>query len=195
MSALSTLEHVDIYLIDQLLRGAIGVNDTILDAGCGSGRNLRFFVEHGYNITAFDPKKEHIAALKEKYPDYAHQLYTSTIENFEPHSRYDYIICSAVLHFVTDHAHFETMFSRLVDMMATGATLFVRMTTTMGLEQQLPASKDGIYDLPDGTHRYLVTRSQLDELCAKHHISMVGPPKTVLVDQLRSMGIFVFKKN
>ena len=35
---------IDIYLFDQLLRGRIGEGMRVLDAGCGSGRNLVFMM-------------------------------------------------------------------------------------------------------------------------------------------------------
>ena len=36
--------QIDIYLFDQLLRGRIPPGSRILDAGCGSGRNLVYFL-------------------------------------------------------------------------------------------------------------------------------------------------------
>ena len=41
---------IDIYLFDQLLRGRIGRGMRILDAGCGSGRNLVYFLREGYDV-------------------------------------------------------------------------------------------------------------------------------------------------
>jgi SAM-dependent methyltransferase len=35
---------IDIYLFDQLLKGRIGSRDRVLDAGCGSGRNLTYLL-------------------------------------------------------------------------------------------------------------------------------------------------------
>ena len=40
MSLRNELGDIDIYLLDQILRGRIGPGDRVLDAGCGSGRNL-----------------------------------------------------------------------------------------------------------------------------------------------------------
>ena len=38
----------------------------ILDAGCGSGRDARYFLDRGYRITAFDASSE-LAALATEY--------------------------------------------------------------------------------------------------------------------------------
>ena len=39
--------QIDIYLFDQLLKGRISPGMRILDAGCGSGRNLVYFLREG----------------------------------------------------------------------------------------------------------------------------------------------------
>ena len=41
---------IDIYLFDQLLRGRIAPGMRVLDAGCGTGRNLVYLLKHGYEI-------------------------------------------------------------------------------------------------------------------------------------------------
>jgi len=55
---ISTLQeqfgHIDIYLFDQLLKGRISPGMRILDAGCGSGRNLVYFLRQGYEVYAAD---------------------------------------------------------------------------------------------------------------------------------------------
>jgi tellurite methyltransferase len=45
---------IDIYLFDQLLRGRILPGMRILDAGCGSGRNLIYLLREGYEVYAAD---------------------------------------------------------------------------------------------------------------------------------------------
>src|SRR6476469_9983443 len=46
--------EIDIYLFDQLLKGRISPGMRILDAGCGSGRNLVYFLREGYEVYAAD---------------------------------------------------------------------------------------------------------------------------------------------
>jgi SAM-dependent methyltransferase len=46
---------IDIYLFDQLLRGRIAPGLRVLDAGCGSGRNLVYLLRSGYEVFAADP--------------------------------------------------------------------------------------------------------------------------------------------
>ena len=45
---------IDIYLFDQLLKGNIHHGMTVLDAGCGGGRNLVYLLRHGFDVCAVD---------------------------------------------------------------------------------------------------------------------------------------------
>ena len=55
---------IDIYLFDQLLRGRIGPGMRVLDAGCGSGRNLVYFLRSGYEVFATDADAAAISAVR-----------------------------------------------------------------------------------------------------------------------------------
>src|ERR1035441_3080272 len=46
--------QIDIYLFDQLLKGRVAPGMRILDAGCGSGRNIVYFLREGYEVYAVD---------------------------------------------------------------------------------------------------------------------------------------------
>ncbi|SDI83229.1 hypothetical protein ACRQ5D_10115 [Mucilaginibacter sp. P25] len=41
---------IDIYLFDQLLKGRFDDCRTILDAGCGEGRNIAYFLQNGFKV-------------------------------------------------------------------------------------------------------------------------------------------------
>ncbi len=193
MDQIRDLGNVDIYVIDQLLKGTIHADQRILDAGCGSGRNFSYLAKHNFNITGIDPMEEHIRNLQQQFPKYKNQLHASSIEEFQsPHS-FDYIICSAVLHFANDHNHFNQLISGLVSLLDSNGTLFIRMTTDHGLDQSYQ-NKTGVFHLPDGSTRYLITRDQLTHLCKLHNLVLIEPFKTVVVEQLRSMSTIVLKK-
>ena len=52
---------IDVYLFDQLLRGRIVSGMKVLDAGCGSGRNLIFLMRAGFDVWGVDESEEAIA--------------------------------------------------------------------------------------------------------------------------------------
>src|SRR6187397_2121230 len=95
---------IDIYLFDQLLRGRIQPGMRLLDAGCGSGRNLVYFLRSGYEVFATDADAASIGAVRRLAASLAPEL---PQENFrrEPVERMsfedgfaDVVISSAVLH-------------------------------------------------------------------------------------------------
>ena len=192
MSTIRELGNVDIYVLDQLIKGNIHQDQRLLDAGCGSGRNFSYFAKHNYNITGIDPDEEHIGNLHEQFPNLTHKLILSSIENYPSEEKFDYIICNAVLHFSTDHCHFNQMFDRLVSLLNPSGTLFIRMTTSEGMF--ITPNENGISVLPDESTRYLVSREQISNLCDEYELELGSPFKTTLVENWRSMATIIIQK-
>lgn len=55
---------IDIYLFDQLLKGRIVPGMRVLDAGCGAGRNLVYFLRSGYEVFGVDESGPQIAQIR-----------------------------------------------------------------------------------------------------------------------------------
>ena len=53
-SLLDQFGSIDIYLFDQLLKGRIAPGMKLLDAGCGSGRNLVYFLRSNFDVYGVD---------------------------------------------------------------------------------------------------------------------------------------------
>jgi len=107
--------QIDIYLFDQLLKGRISPGMRILDAGCGSGRNLVYFLREGYGVYAVDPDVQAVESVRALARMFAPALPESnfSVEAVE-HMSFndacaDVVICNTVLHFARDDAHFESM--------------------------------------------------------------------------------------
>ena len=45
-----TFGDIDIYLFDQLQKGRFNATRTVVDLGCGGGRNLVYFLRQGYDV-------------------------------------------------------------------------------------------------------------------------------------------------
>ena len=106
---------IDIYLFDQLLRGRIRPGMSLLEAGCGGGRNLVYFLREGYDVSAIDPDPEAIASVRALARRLAPAIPASNFRG-EPVERSsfpdeaaDVVVSSAVLHFARDEAHFRAM--------------------------------------------------------------------------------------
>jgi SAM-dependent methyltransferase len=55
---------IDIYLFDQLLKGRLVPGMRVLDAGCGSGRNLVYFLRNGFEVFGVDQAPEAISEMR-----------------------------------------------------------------------------------------------------------------------------------
>src|SRR5437870_1472976 len=131
---------IDIYLFDQLLRGRIPIGHRILDAGCGAGRNLVYFLRAGYKVlgadadpAAIDSVRRMAAALGSPIaPD---DFRVEPIEAMSfPDGSADAVISSAVLHFARDEAHFWAMLHGTWRMVRPGGMLFCRLASLAGQE-------------------------------------------------------------
>ena len=69
---------------------------SILDFGCGSGRDTRYFLQKGYRVTAMDGSAELCRIAEEKTGIPVKQI---DFNDFEEQDRYDGIwACSSILH-------------------------------------------------------------------------------------------------
>jgi tellurite methyltransferase len=186
--------QIDIYLFDQLLRGDITPGMRVLDAGCGSGRNLIYLLREGYEVFASDQSPaaiEHTRAIAPTLP--AENLRLEPIEAISyPDASFDLVICSAVLHFSRDDAHFDAMLENLWRMLKPSGLLFCRLASTIGMSHQHLTGHR--YLAPDGVERYCVDEAFLMHLTAKLNAQLVDPIKTAVVQNQRCMTTWVIRK-
>ena len=57
--------EIDIYLFDQLLRWRLSPGMRVLDVGCGSGRNLVYLLQSGYEVFGIDVDPVSIQAVRQ----------------------------------------------------------------------------------------------------------------------------------
>lgn len=186
--------NIDIYLFDQLLRGNIHPGMRVLDAGCGPGRNLVYLHREGFEIFASDQSPaaiEHTRALLPTLP--RENLRLEAIENIAyPDATFDLILCSAVLHFSRDDAHFHAMLNNLWRMLKPNGLFFCRLASTIGMpHQHLTGNR---YLAPDGVERFCVDEAMLLHLTAKLNAQLVDPLKTTVVQNRRCMTTWVLRK-
>ncbi|WP_046756197.1 class I SAM-dependent methyltransferase [Kordia jejudonensis] len=189
------LGNTDIYLIDQILKGRYQTNEVILDAGCGSGRNLHYFHESGFTIYAVDSNEEHILNLQNRYPEFSSNFTVESLEKLSfSDNTFDHILCNAVLHFAQSETHFKNMFSELVRVLKKGGSLFIRMTSDIGIEGKSTHLQNGVYFLPDESERFLLTRKLVNEMLSTHQLSLLENIKSTNVHDVRSMTTLVLMK-
>ncbi|WP_234424208.1 bifunctional 2-polyprenyl-6-hydroxyphenol methylase/3-demethylubiquinol 3-O-methyltransferase UbiG [Aquimarina sp. Aq107] len=192
----SELGNIDIYLLDQLLKDRYSSQDKILDAGCGSGRNIHWFYKNKFNIYGVDRDVEQIKYIKSIYPDWDTKFGVSSLETLKYEDDFfDHIICSAVLHFASGTDHFTAMFSELIRVLKPTGTLFIRMTSNIGIKDNISHINEGVYRLGDESDRFLLTPELLTSIMNDHKLSFLEPLKSTNVHDLRSMSTLVLQKN
>lgn len=193
MKELDFIKGVDIYLLDQILKGNLNKESVVLDAGFGSGRNLRFCINQGFDVTAIDQNTEYVQLLREEFPHHTNSIIESSIEDFQDKEGFDFIICNAVLHFAENHEHFDQLFHSLNSLLKEKGILFIRMTSDIGIEDKLTKGNNGVFIIPDESSRYLITRTKIDQLIAAFNLELIEPVKTVNVDGMRCMTTLVLR--
>ena len=191
---------IDIYLFDQLLRRHIAPGMRILDAGCGSGRNLVYLLRAGYDICAVDADARAIASVRDMAARLAPRLPASNFraEPVEamtfPDGCADVVISSAVLHFARDEAHFSRMLHETWRVLAPAGLLFCRLASSIGMADRMRPVGHGRFLLPDGSERYLVDEAMLLRLTREFGGALVDPLKTTIVQDQRCMTTWVVRR-
>ncbi|WP_317047745.1 class I SAM-dependent methyltransferase [Pleomorphovibrio marinus] len=193
---------MDIYLLDQILKGRFSSEIHILDAGCGEGRNTHYFVKNRYSIVGIDkdPAAIQMARVYARSLDPSfdpERFQVCGVENiFYQDEVFDLVISSAVLHFAEDKNHFLQMVSEMVRVLKPGGLLWIRTCTDAdGNFGTFVPLRGGRATLPDGSERFLLTKAMLASLLERFPIAWMEPPKSVLVHGKRAMGVFLFIKH
>lgn len=182
----------DIYIIDQIMKERYLKKDKILDAGCAEGRNLKWFYINDFDISGIDTDEERLLVAKENYPKAAANFTVGTIEDLPyVNDSFNHVICSAVLHFAKDEAHFLKMIAELVRVLKTNGSLFIRVASDIGLDGNIPYLKESKTDR-EGT--FFITRAIINQVLENYNLELIDPVKTTNVQDMRAMTTLVLRK-
>jgi tellurite methyltransferase len=191
---------IDIYLFDQLLKGRFTPDMHLLDAGCGDGRNLIYFIRSGYAVFGVDNSPAAIAQVRRLATNLSPQY---AVENFRLEAvekmsfadeSFDAVISSAVLHFARDEEHFQSMLLEMWRVLRRGGIFFSRSASIIGIEGRVKHLEGRRYHLPDGSDRFLVDEEILLGLTKQLGGEFLEPIKTVNVQNLRAMTTWCLRK-
>lgn len=193
--------EIDIYLFDQLLRDRLPPGSRVLDAGCGSGRNLVYLLQAGYEVFALDPDPSSVQKVQQLAARLAPRLPPDNfrVEAIEqsalPDEFADVVLSNAVLHFARDDAHFSAMLRGAWRVLKRGGLFFCRLASSIGMEEAVTPIAGRRHRLPDGTDRYLVDEGLLMTLTKELGGELLDPLKTTVVQGKRCMTTWVLRKN
>jgi len=184
--------EIDIYLFDQILKGRFDARRRVLDAGCGDGRNLIYFLRGGFDCFAVDEDERAVAQVQRLAASLAPGLpsdhFTTGRLQWLEHAdaTMDAIVCSAVLHFAEDAVQFGLMLDEMWRVLAPGGLFFARLASNIGLEDRVPVARRQVR-LPDGSDRFVVDEPLLLESAARLGGHLADPIKTTNVQGMRCM--------
>jgi tellurite methyltransferase len=194
-----TYGDIDIYLFDQLLKGRYDGLNKVLDVGCGSGRNLYYFLRNGYEVFGVDPAPQAVETVKQLSAGLAPEnplknFIVSAAENLPyADASFDLIICSAVLHFANDEKHFDDMLRSMFRVLKPGGYFFARLASDTGIEDLIKPLGKRRYLLPDGSERFLVNEQMLLRYTLEFG-ELYEPIKTTNVQHMRCMTTWCIQK-
>jgi tellurite methyltransferase len=190
---------IDIYLFDQLLKERLLPGMRLLDAGCGSGRNLNWFLRNGFDVCGVDESPAAVAQTKalaaSLAPGSSNNFRVEPVEQMSfADADFDSVISSAVLHFARDETHWRAMVDEMWRVLKPGGVFFARLASTIGIEDQVRQIEGRRHHLPDGSIRFLVDEQLLMTTTEDLGGKWLEPLKTVLVHNLRSMSNWILLK-
>jgi SAM-dependent methyltransferase len=170
----------------------------VVDAGCGYGRNLVYLMRQGCEIFALDQDAEGVehvrqlsAALATGLPPQNFQV--GAIERMPfPDELADVVLCSSVLHFARDEAHFHAMVSELWRVLKPGGLLFCRLGSRIGMDFE--EVREHIFLIGDASEWFLVDEEELLTITDTLNAVLVDPLKTTVVQDFRCMTTWVVRK-
>ena len=192
--------EIDIYLFDQIARGRFDQCRSVLDAGCGDGRNLRYLLSQGVRCYGIDRDGVAITQMRALASNGApgqspEQFVVGDLEHLPwEDGSMDAVICSAVLHFARDAAQCLAQVTEMWRVLAPGGVFFTRLASTIGLEPLRGVPAGQRVSLPDGSERFVVDEALLLEWTARLGGSLLDPIKTTNVQETRAMTTWCLRK-
>jgi len=171
----------------------------VLDAGCGDGRNLRYLLGRGFDCYGLDVDERAVqrvralaATLAPDTP--AAQFKAGNVDRLPwTDGSMDAVICSAVLHFADDTAHFGRMVQDMWRVLAPGGLLLTRLASNIGLESVVGTGGRHVR-LPDGSDRFIVDEPMLLDWTQRLGARLADPLKTTVVQGMRAMTTWCVTK-
>lgn len=186
---------MDLFLMDLILKGNIPQGLSVLDIGCGSGRNALYFLQNNYAYHGWDTDESQIRLLEYL----ASSISTDVKPTFEVidfkigqvSNAFDLVICSQVLHFAQGKADFMHQWKKLSSFVKPGGIIYMSMDSLVDTNIATP-DENGIATFPDSKMRFVLTSSLYKEL--RRGFEELEPLKTFIAHGKRAQSFFTLKK-
>ena len=194
------LGNADLFLIDQILKGRFNKSMKILDAGCGEGRNLTWFITNGFDVSGIDADESSIRMLKfaarNLNPDFDTSSFSvqSIEHNTLKRNSFDVILCYSVLHFSENREHFFKLINSLAQLIKPGGRLLIGMESDFGLMISSESKHQEKTMNPKGDLRFLLNERLLEEILRDYPLRLAEPVRYDVIKEHRSWAYLVLNK-
>lgn len=194
------LGNTDLHLLDQILKGRYEPHMRVLDAGCGEGRNLPYFVRNGFDQWGVDTNPVALRLLrmqgKSWNPTFDPEKFIEgdLAELPFPPAAFDAVLCVAVLHFAPDEVHFSRMTDELLRVLKPSGSLFIRMNASVEANAN-PKVTNRKPSVPSDESRFLLTPDLVDQLTERYSLTWLEPMRVEQVAGEYAQSTLVLQKN
>ena len=132
----------------------IPANSYILDFGCGSGRDSKYFIDKGYKVKAIDGSVE-MCKLASEYIN--QKVECMKFEELEDIDIYDGIwACSSILH--VEKEKLPSIFNKMINALKVNGIIYACFKIGTG------------YEIKEGKYYNYITKEELQEIINKNNI-------------------------
>lgn len=188
----SALGNADLILIDQILKNRFHKHMRILDAGCGEGRNMIYFIKNDFKIYGIDNNADAVKMAKLYGKSLNKNYEVEQIQNFAieknpfPDEFFDAIICINVLHSAKNQNEFFLSLEQLLRILKSGGILFLSLQSQIGVKSDRQQ---------DDQNFYLLTKVAIEEILRYDYLKTIENTKTILIDDNKSHTYLFLKKS
>jgi len=139
----------------------------VLDAGCGSGRNLFYFLKQDFDVEGIDIDQSEINASNflSRVLGRGDVCGQASLSNLPfANDTFDFVMCSRVVHFANSPEEFHKMMLELARVISPSGLLYLSMDSMIGLEKQVKKIDGHTHQFPDGSVRFVLTENRLLEI-------------------------------
>lgn len=187
---------IDLFLLDLILKGKVKKEMNVLDAGCGSGRNIFYFLKQGYDVTGIDSNESEVKAtnfLSRNLDRGEVCLHGSLMSLPFEDEKFEFIICSRVLHFAESQKEFDHLITELSRVLSQKGLLYLSMDSLIGIEGKVEELGQNKHQFPDGSVRFMLTENRLSFL--ENQWKYLVDPRTVNFNGQHAETTVVLSKN